>query len=80
MQDAEVVCRQLGFDAALEPVYNAGFGEGTGPIWLTIVECVGNETSISECSHSGWGVVSCGHYLDAGVHCKPRGKVTVSGK
>ena len=77
LQDAEVVCRQLGFDGALEAVRFAGFGEGTGLVWLSYVGCEGSETSISECSHRGWGEVSsCGHNRDAGVYCKPRGKET----
>ena len=81
LQDAEVVCRELGFDGALEAIGGAGFGKGNGDIWLNNVGCVGNESSISECSHDGWGVVGkCYHDDDAGVYCKPRGKVSISGK
>ena len=77
MSDAEVVCRQLGYDGALSAPTGAKFGQGTGQIWLDSVQCVGNEISISDCYHRGWGVYNC-HYLGAaGVVCRPRGKATI---
>ena len=75
LQDAEVVCRQLGFEGAVAAPCCAAYGQGTGQIWLDDVKCVGNETSISECSHRGWGIHGCSHGEDASVRCKPRGKV-----
>ena len=69
-QDANVVCRQLGFESAQKLVYRAGFGEGTGPIWIDQISCRGNEASILECRHNGWGIHDCVHQEDAGVHCK----------
>ena len=53
LKDAEVVCRQLGYDGALSAPRGAAFGQGTGKIWLDDVDCVGNETLVSECSHRG---------------------------
>ena len=73
IQDAEVVCRQLGFDGALSAPRDASFGQGNGPIWLDDINCVGMEISISDCRHSGWGVHNCGHHDDAGVVCRPTG-------
>ena len=77
LQDANVVCRQLGFEGALLVYDAAAFGQGTDQIWLDGIKCVGDETSISECSHDGWGVNNCGHSEDAGVVCRNAGKMTI---
>ena len=65
-----MVCRQLGYDGALSAPRNAIFGQGTGPIWLNGVHYGGNETSLSQCRHAGWGVHQCRHNMDAGVVCR----------
>ncbi|XP_030853316.1 uncharacterized protein LOC115929142 [Strongylocentrotus purpuratus] len=70
IDDANVVCRSLGFAGASEAVSSAGFGEGTGIIVLDDVNCSGNESSIFECSNRGLGVSNCGHSEDAGVRCE----------
>ena len=74
LRDANVVCRQLGYDGALSAPRYAAFGRGTGQIWLDDVQCVGDEIAISDCYHRGWNVHNCGHHSDVGVLCRPKGK------
>ncbi|KAM7451024.1 CD5 molecule-like [Porites harrisoni] len=74
LADASVVCRQLGFEGALEASKLAAFGEGAGKIWMSNVRCTGMESSLKECSHNGWGRhFHCGHGKDAGVMCSYAG-------
>ena len=70
LNDAAVVCRELGFPRAISSSCCAAFGLGTGTIWLDGVGCTGSETSLSSCSHRGWGRHNCGHNEDAGVYCQ----------
>ena len=68
--DAGVVCRQLGFGSSGTAIGSAGFGEGSGSIWLDSVMCTGSESTLVSCGHLGVGVTrSCSHSEDAGVRC-----------
>ena len=68
--DAGVVCRQLGFGSYGISYGYAFFGQGSGPIWLDYVTCIGNETMFLSCGHLGVNITrSCSHSEDAGVHC-----------
>ena len=44
-------------------------GAGTGEILLDDVNCVGNETSLADCRHAGWGEHNCGHHEDVSIAC-----------
>ena len=68
--DAGVVCRQLGFGSSGTAIGSAGFGQGSGSIWLDSVTCTGNESTLASCGHLGVNVTtSCDHSKDAGVKC-----------
>ena len=69
LNDAKVVCRQLGFGRAIKAFKRAAFGPGNGKIWMDDVTCTGNERSLTVCSHRGWGIENCDHSEDAGVLC-----------
>ena len=45
----------------------ATFGEGTGSILMDDLQCTGNETDITSCTHTSNH--NCGHSEDAGVLC-----------
>ena len=69
IDDARVVCKQLGFQDALGADTDAYYGEGTGPILLDGVKCFGSESSIFSCRNNGLGNHACRHSEDAGVRC-----------
>ena len=64
-----MVCRQLGFPDANSAPGAARFGAGSGNIWMDDVKCLGNESSLNNCKHSGWNNHNCHHGKDASVIC-----------
>ncbi|XP_009889422.1 PREDICTED: deleted in malignant brain tumors 1 protein-like [Charadrius vociferus] len=69
MEDAKVVCRQLGCGAPISAPGWARFGRGYDPIWLETVSCRGTEAALTECRPQVWGTHSCHHGEDASVVC-----------
>uniref|UniRef100_A0A5F9CYX7 Macrophage scavenger receptor 1 n=1 Tax=Oryctolagus cuniculus TaxID=9986 RepID=A0A5F9CYX7_RABIT len=69
LRAGQVVCRSLGYRGVKSVHKKAYFGQGTGPIWLNEVPCLGMESSIEECKIRQWGVRVCSHGEDAGVTC-----------
>jgi len=69
LNDAVVVCRQLGCGAAIAAPAQASFGRGLDPIWLDKVACLGVENTLVDCRARPWGINSCTHEEDAGVVC-----------
>ncbi|XP_052281888.1 deleted in malignant brain tumors 1 protein-like isoform X1 [Dreissena polymorpha] len=77
-REAAVFCRQLNFTDG-EPVGGAHFGAGSGPIWISHLECKGTEKYLHQCPHRGftneissdwWFPLPCEtHSDDAGVFC-----------
>ena len=74
LEDANVVCRQLGYPGADEAPQSARFGEGLDPILLDDVQCVGTEASLNDCPKNDIGQHNCGHIEDAGVVCSTQGQ------
>ena len=69
LNDAQVVCNELGYGKAIAAKHNAFYGKGIGQIWLDGLNCVGTEQTIRMCSHRGWRNKNCGHQNDASVKC-----------
>ena len=68
--DAGVVCRQLGFGSSGTSYNGAHFGQGSGPVWLDNIACIGNESALFSCGHLGVSITrNCSHSEDAGVRC-----------
>lgn len=65
LANANVICRQLGYPGVLQV---ASYSQGIGQIWLKKLDCIGNESSLEQCSHSGFGTRSC-FFRDVGVEC-----------
>jgi hypothetical protein len=69
--DANVVCRQLGFLGFGATPILKGFFNANEPrrYWLDDVMCKGDEFSLFDCPHRGLGVHNCGRKERAGVKC-----------
>ena len=73
--DAGVVCRQLGFGSSGTAIGSAGFGQGSGSIWLDSVTCIGYESTLASCGHLGVNITrECNHSKDVGVICSGESK------
>uniref|UniRef100_A0A8C7VST7 Deleted in malignant brain tumors 1 protein-like n=1 Tax=Oncorhynchus mykiss TaxID=8022 RepID=A0A8C7VST7_ONCMY len=67
MNDAKVVCKQLGCGSAMSSPGSVRFGQGTGQIWMDNIECSDSESTLRQCSHTT--THNCNHGEDAGVVC-----------
>ena len=73
MEDAEVVCQQLGCGSAAG-AYSARerFGEGDGPVSVSRVNCKGTEATLWDCEIRGWGPYGSINDWDTAVVCQGR--------
>ena len=52
-------------------VVKTGFRSGTGPIFMSSLNCNGTETSLLDCDFfSTTDIQNCDHSMDIGVHCE----------
>ncbi|XP_062572842.1 adhesion G protein-coupled receptor B1-like isoform X2 [Saccostrea cucullata] len=78
-REAGVICHMIGATRENASVRKfSKFGNGIGSIWLDEVSCIGNETSIVDCSHTMWGINDCTHAEDVGVICEPNTETTIN--
>ena len=64
---ARVACRQAGYP------YTEGtrsFEQGSGPVWVVISWCTGDEKRVEQCVHYGWRSNICLFCPDLGVRCR----------
>ncbi|XP_052789120.1 deleted in malignant brain tumors 1 protein-like [Mya arenaria] len=69
--EAGVACNMLGFSRANARVASSStqFGQGSGPILLDDLNCLGTESNLLQCDNKGWGINNCQHSEDVGVIC-----------
>ena len=74
IRDANVICRMMGFPAAVSAEIGGHFGAGNSSqrVLLDDLWCRGNESSVASCSFRAWGSHDCSHTEDAGVVCQER--------
>ena len=69
LQDATVVCRQLGYSSAVAAPTGAAFGNSSELSLVTNVSCSGAEHNLTQCSHLTNAKSSCSESRNAGVIC-----------
>ena len=77
INDARVVCRELGYLNAVKALQREKVPSGSGKIWLKGVDCTGEEKNLASCSHQNWGIHDCNHAKDAGVECTSTSNVSM---
>uniref|UniRef100_A0A673JJ88 SRCR domain-containing protein n=1 Tax=Sinocyclocheilus rhinocerous TaxID=307959 RepID=A0A673JJ88_9TELE len=75
MPDAAVVCRELDCGEPVDALGAAHFGQGSGPIWMSVLTCTGTESTLKNCGSAGWNEHACTHNHDAGVICHKRSRL-----
>ncbi|XP_018356825.1 PREDICTED: uncharacterized protein LOC108757046 isoform X2 [Trachymyrmex septentrionalis] len=73
MINADVICKELGFDLGALEVRPGGFYGNLDPPTRFMVDqlkCRGNETTLRECDFNGWGVHNCQPEEAVGIACK----------
>ncbi|XP_029107705.1 deleted in malignant brain tumors 1 protein-like [Scleropages formosus] len=69
LQDAKVVCRQLGCGTPVQVQGAAVFGKGDDQVWKNKIECGGDERDFGQCLRSSTKETKCTHDTDVGLEC-----------
>ncbi|BES87727.1 serine protease [Nesidiocoris tenuis] len=73
LNDAHVVCRHIGYPLGAKEIRKHQATSLTDKVNTFLIDdlnCNGNETTIADCAHNGWGVHDCSQEEAAGVVCK----------
>lgn len=81
LSGVDVACKSLGHASEGGSLLaKAAYAKGRGVIWLSKVACNGEESSLNECSHLGFGSLSTtcyGHFQDVNIRCQCKGNCDV---
>ncbi len=69
MSESGVVCRELDCGESVDALTDDDFGQGSGPVWMSAVLCIGSESTLKNCGSSGWSINRCTPNSNAGVIC-----------
>uniref|UniRef100_A0A8C9T104 SRCR domain-containing protein n=1 Tax=Scleropages formosus TaxID=113540 RepID=A0A8C9T104_SCLFO len=69
LQDAEVVCRQLGCGIPAKVLGGSAFGKGGHQMWTEEIQCTGNESNVYSCPKSSTKKQNCSHDDSVGLVC-----------
>ena len=65
--EADIFCKEVGYQYG---GYSIDVSNHDLPRWITNVTCRGNETSLGNCSYTGWGQMDdCSDAPEAGAMC-----------
>ncbi|XP_021238841.1 deleted in malignant brain tumors 1 protein-like [Numida meleagris] len=70
MNDAEVVCQQLGCGSAAHTTLTRRVSHVRSPVMLADIKCKGNEKAIWDCNIKAWGPYNVPHHYNATVVCQ----------
>ncbi|OXB59704.1 hypothetical protein ASZ78_012625 [Callipepla squamata] len=70
MNDAEVVCQQLGCGSAAHTTFNRRVSQDRSPVMLALINCSGNEEAIWNCNVKGWGPYNTRFDYTTNVECQ----------
>ena len=65
-----VTISSLFFEGSVPYPSASQYGKGTGPIFLSSLNCQGNEPNLLTCPHSLVHSSSCSHDYDVGLKCE----------